>query len=121
MEAFEQSAGRIASAMGAAARSVAPSSPIMLGKILQAQPLRLEANGLTIEPDSILVNETMTKGYSPKLVGTLTGTCPDGRTTTQVGKDDLARGELALKPGDQVVVASPDGQTYYILCKVVSL
>ena len=35
MEAFEQSAGRIAQAMGAAARSVAPSAPIMLGEIIR--------------------------------------------------------------------------------------
>lgn len=121
MEAFEQSAGRIASAMGTAARRVAPNAPIMLGKILQAQPLRLETNGLTIEQDSILVNEAMKQGYSPKLVGILTGTCPDGSTTTPVEKDDLTRGEFALQAGDIVVVMSPDGQTYYILCKVVSL
>lgn len=121
MEAFEQSAGRIAQAMGAAARKEIPDAPIMLGKILQAEPLRLEANGLTIEQDSILVNEVLKTGYSPKLVGTLTGTCPDGETTTPVAKDNLTRGEFALKKGDMVVVLSPDGQTYYILCKVVSL
>lgn len=121
MEAFEQSAGRIASAMGAAARRVTPSAPIMLGEILQAEPLRLQANGLTIEQDSIRINETMLVGYSPKLVGDLPGTCPDGGTMTPVTKDQLTRGEFALKAWDQVVVFSPDGQTYYILCKVVSL
>ena len=121
MEPFEQSAGRIVRSMGTAARRVAPDSPIMLGKVLQAEPLRLQCNGLTIEQDSILVNEAMKKGYSPKLVGTLTGTCPDGSTTTPVEKDDLTRGEFALKEGDQVVVMSPDGQIYYILCKVVAL
>ena len=36
-------------------------------------------------------------------------------------KDQLVRGEFALKAGDIVVVMSPDEQTYYILCKVVSL
>ena len=121
MEPFEQSAGRIVRSMGAAARRVAPYSPIMLGKVLQAEPLRLQCNGLTIEQDSILVNEAMKQGYSPKLVGTLTGTCPDGSTTTPVEKDDLTRSEFALKEGDQVVVMSPDGQIYYILCKVVAL
>lgn len=123
MEAFEQSAGRIASAMGAAARRVAPGAPIMLGEILQAEPLRLQANGLTIEQDSIQINETMLEGYSPKLIAPspLPGTCPEGITSTPVTKDQLVRGEFALKAGDQVVVFSPDGQTYYILCKVVSL
>ncbi len=123
MEAFEQSAGRIAQAMGAAARSVAPSAPIMLGQIIQAEPLRLQANGLTIEQDSILVNEGMKKGYSPKLIAPdpLPGTCPDGATSTPVTEDQLVRGTFALEKGDQVVVMSPDGQTYYILCKVVGL
>lgn len=121
MDPFEQSAGRIVQSMGAAARSVAPNSPIMLGTILEAEPLRLQANGLTIEQDSIRINESMKQGYSPKLVGTLTGTCPDGSTTTPVEKDDLTRGEFALKKDDLVVVMSPDDQTYYILCKVVAL
>ena len=123
MEAFEQSAGRIAQAMGAAARSVASSAPIMLGEILQAEPLRLQTNGLTIEQDSIRINETMKKGYIPKLIAPvpLPGTCPDGATSTPVTEDQLERGAFALKKGDQVVVMSPDGQTYYILCKVVSL
>lgn len=123
MEAFEQSAGRIASAMGAAARQVTPSAPIMLGEILQAKPLRLQANGLTIEQDSIRINEALLEGYIPKLVALspLPGSCPHGPTSTPVTKDQLTRGEFALKAGDQVVVMSPDGQTYYILCKVVSL
>lgn len=123
MDAFEQSAGRIASAIGAAARRVAPSAPIMLGKILQAQPLRLETNGLVIEQDSIQINESMLEGYIPKLIAPepLPGTCPDGATSTPVTKDQLVRGEFALKAGDIVVVMSPDEQTYYILCKVVSL
>lgn len=121
MDTFEESAGRIALAMGAAARREAPKAPIMLGKILQAQPLRLQADGLTIEQDSILINEALVFGYSPKLVGTLVGTCPDGKTVTPVHKDDLTRGEFALKADDQVVVFSPDRQTYYIICKVVEL
>lgn len=89
MDPFEQSAGRIVAAMGTAARNVAPAAPVMLGAILQVQPLRLQANGLTIERDSIRLNETMQAGYG-------------------------------LDPGDQVVVLSLDGQTYYILCKVVA-
>lgn len=121
MDTFEQSAGRIAAAMGSVAKSEAPKAPIMLGRILQAQPLLLEANGLTIEQDSIQINEAMIEGYSPKLEGSLTGTCPDGTTVTPVRRDDLTRGEFALRAGDLVVVMSPDAQTYYILCKVVSL
>lgn len=89
MEAFEQSAGRIAKAIGEAACKVAPGSPIMLGKIVQTQPLRLQASGLTIDHDSIRINEAMKA--------------------------------QAMRNGDQVVVLSPDGQIYYILCKVVSL
>lgn len=86
MDPFEQSAGRIAAAMGTAARSVAPAAPIMLGEILQVQPLQLQANGLLIEQDSIKINEALPE----------------------------------LEEGDQVVVLSLDGQTYYILCKVVA-
>lgn len=123
MDPFEQSAGRIVHSMGAAARRVAPSSSIMLGTILEAEPLRLQANGLTIEQDSIRINETMLEGYIPKLIAPtpLSGTCPDGTTSTPVTKDQLVRGEFALKKDDLVVVMSPDDQTYYILCKVVAL
>ena len=65
----------------------------------------------------------MLEGYIPKLIAPdpLPGTCPDGATSTPVTKDQLVRGEFALKAGDIVVVMSPDEQTYYILCKVVSL
>lgn len=59
------------------------------------------------------------KGYRPKLVGTLMSLIPKDEVTTEVKKDDLERGEHALKKGDRVVVLTEDFQTYYILCKVV--
>ena len=98
-----------------------PAPPSCWGK--SYRPSRCGSNGLTIEQDSILVNESMKKGYSPKLIAQdpLPGTCPDGATSTPVTEDQLVRGTFALEKGDQVVVMSPDGQTYYILCKVVGL
>ena len=36
-------------------------------------------------------------------------------------KDQLTRGEFALKAGDRVVLFTQDQQTYYIICKAVKL
>lgn len=84
-----------------------------------AEPLRVRAGGLDLDAEALRINEALLKGYRPKLVGTLMSLIPKDEVTTEVKKDDLERGEHALKKGDRVVVLTEDFQTYYILCKVV--
>lgn len=121
MNTFEENAARIAGSMGAAARRVAAPPPVMIGEVLSAEPLRVRADGLDLEPESLRVNEALLRGYQPKLVGMLISILPPNEVTTEVKKENLSRAEPALKPGDQVAVFSTDQQTYYILCKVVAV
>lgn len=120
MNTFEENAGRIARSMERAAQRTATPSPFLIGEVLSPEPLRVRAGGLDLDAEALRINEALLKGYSPKLVGTLIGVCTHpGAVTTEVKKDDLKRGEHALKKGDRVVVLTEDFQTYYILCKVV--
>ena len=83
--------------------------------------LKIQCNGLELTADQIWTNGAMRGGYSPKRGGTPPGTCPDGGTITPVTKDQLTRGEFALKAGDRVVLLTQDEQTYYLICKAVKL
>ncbi|MBS1384227.1 MAG: DUF2577 family protein [Clostridiales bacterium] len=119
MNTFEENAGRIARSMERAAQRTAPPSPFLIGEVLSPEPLRVRAGGLDLDAEALRINEALLKGYRPKLVGTLMSLIPKDEVTTEVKKDDLERGEHALKKGDRVVVLTEDFQTYYILCKVV--
>lgn len=84
--------------------------------------LKVQCGGLELTADQIWINEALLFGYSPKLVGTIHGLCTSpGSTTDEVQKDDLTRGEFALKAGDRVVLLTKDEQAYYLICKVVRL
>ena len=76
---------------------------------------------MELTAEDLWINEDLLEGYSPKLVGALPGTCPDGGTLTPVSADQLTRGEFALKAGDRVVLLTLDGQDYYLLAKAVRL
>ncbi len=128
MKTFEESMASIAGTMRQTAKQSYPGSAFRLGEVLEAGPdsLRISCDGMELDNEDLWVNPALMRDYSPKLVGTLTGTCKcdlhSGTCTTQVCKDDLTRGETGLKKGDRaVLLATGDGQTYYVLCKVVKL
>ena len=77
------------------------------------------AEGLSLTEKDLWVDEALLPGYSPKLAGTLPGTCPDGGTVTPVKKDQLTRGSSPLAAKDRVVLLTTDHQTFYLICKVV--
>lgn len=125
---FEESMSSIASSMKKTAKQSYPGSAFRLGEVKEAGPadLTISCDGMELNNDDLWVNPALMQGYSPKLVGTLDGTCScsagSGVCTTPVAKDDLTRGETGLVKGDRVVLlVSGDGQTYYVLCKVVKL
>lgn len=120
---LDDSAGDMLAAMDAFHRQNQRADSFVIGQVLvgSQEGLVLQANGLPITANQIWINEALLAGYSPKLVGQLPGTCPDGGTMTPVTKDQLTRGEFALKAGDRVVLLTQDEQSYYLICKVVRL
>ena len=119
MNTFEENAGRIARSMGAAARQVADPSPVLIGTVVSAAPLKVRVDGLEVGAESLWVNAALVAGYDPGLSGKLSGTGAMGTVTTKVEPGDLTRKTAALQAGDSVAVLSTDRQTYYVLCKVV--
>lgn len=93
----------------------------VVGEVLSAGAgrLKLLADGVPLAEKDLWVNEVLTEGYSPKLIGQLPGSCPDGRTMTPVMVNQLTRGESDLKAGDRVALLTADHQTYHLICKVV--
>ena len=123
MNTLDESAGRILEAMSAIGRRGQPTGPFCIGTVLTGgrEGLKISCMGIELTADDLWINADLLEGYSPKLVGVLPGTCPDGGTLTPVSVDQLTRGEFGLKAGDRVVLLTLDGQDYYLLAKVVKL
>ena len=123
MKSLDESVGTLLSAMNAQSKKNQRPSSFCIGQVTVGteESLKIQCSGLELTADQIWINEALLVGYSPKLVGTLPGTCPDGTTITPVTKDQLTRGEFALKAGDRVVLFTQDEQAYYLICKVVKL
>ena len=120
---MDESVGTLLSAMTAQNKKNQRPSSFCIGQVTVGtdEGLKVQCSGLELTADQIWINEALLVGYSPKLVGTLPGTCPDGTTITPVTKDQLTRGEFALNAGDRVVLFTQDEQAYYLICKVVKL
>lgn len=123
MRTLDESAGMLLSAMSEMGGRAQRPARLYLGEVTAGgqEALQVRCNGLELRGEDLWINEALLEGYSPKLEGTLYGTCPDGQTVTPVTRDQLRRAEFALKPGDRLVLASDDEQSYTILCKAVSL
>ena len=105
-------------------------SPIRLGTVLTAAPLTVQAGGLVLTAEDLLVNADLL-GYTEPAValGGLTGTlavsasCSDGGSINSitVKPSALTAASLAhparLAAGDRVVLLSEDDQTFLIICK----
>lgn len=92
-------------------------------KVGSQEGLEVQCGGNMLTAKDIWINEALLEEYCPKLIAVdpLPGTCPDGRTSTPVTKEQLTRGEFALTAGDRVVLLTADEQAYYLICKVVRL
>ena len=120
---LDESVGGLLAAMGKVSRDSQGPASFAIGQVLigSQEGLKVQCGGLTLTADMLWINEGLLEGYSPKLEGTLSGSCPDGGTTTPVSADQLKRAEFALKAGDRVVLLTQDEQDYYLVCKVVRL
>ena len=120
---LDESVRDLMSAMGSMSRKNQRPASFAIGKVLAGsrEGLRVQCGGTVLTAQDIWCDEALLAGYSPKLTGSLPGTCPDGSTMTPVTKDQLKRSEFALKAGDRVVLLTEDQQIYYLICKVVPL
>lgn len=120
---LDESVGLLLSAMGQMGSGSQGPMALAIGQVLvgSQEGLQVQCGGNVLTTADIWINEALLEGYSPKLIGSLSGTCPDGGTNTPVTKDQLTRSEFALTAGDRVVLLTGDEQAYYLLCKVVRL
>lgn len=122
---LDESVGTLLKAMGTISGQSQRPASFAIGevKVGSQEGLQVQCGGNVLTANDIWINESLLVGYSPKLIAVepLPGTCPDGRTSTPVTKDQLTRGEFALKRGDRVVLLTQDEQSYYLICKVVQL
>lgn len=98
-------------------------SQIMVGEVISVsdRKISLRAGGISVSEDSLFINPALLGGYDPHLIGSLTGTgCTDGSISVPVSPGQLKAASAQLHPGDRVVLFTPDIQTYYLLCKVVT-
>lgn len=120
---LDESVGLLLSAMGQMGSGSQGPMALAIGQVLvgSQEGLQVQCGWNVLTAADIWINEALLEGYSPKLIGSLPGTCPDGGTNTPVTKDQLTRSEFALTAGDRVVLLTEDEQAYYLLCKVVRL
>lgn len=95
---------------------------ILIGEVIAVSPrLSIRAGGIPIEGSGLYIAPALLGGFDPRLAGELEGTDSLGgsvRVTVKAGQLTVSEG--ALNAGDRVVMYTPDGQNYYILCKVVA-
>lgn len=103
---LDESVGAILAAMSSMNQRDQRPTSFCIGQVTAGtEPgLKIQCDGLELTANQIWINEALLEGYSPKLSGTLPGTCPDGRTSTPVTESQLTRGAFALKAGDRVVL-----------------
>lgn len=120
---LDESVGMLLSAMGQVSRGNQTPMALAIGQVLvgSQEGLQVQCGGNVLTTADIWINEALLEGYSPKLEGSLPGTCPDGGTHTPVTPEQLTRAEFALRAGDRVVLLTEDEQAYYLLCKVVRM
>lgn len=118
-------AQKMISAMYQVGEASRPEANLMVGTVLDGTEagLRIRCDGLELSREDLWISPRLLTGYSPKLAGTLHGTCSShgGTVTVPVSKDQLTRSEFDLHAGDRVIVFTPDGQEYFILDRTVKL
>lgn len=116
----------------------APDFNFRFGVIISASPLSVEVGGLTIESNSLWINEALLEiprkadfegedvqikdpSSTVNLPELYAGTANISMPAASVqGTDGLFTFKEPLKAGDRVLLLSDQDQVFYILCKVVS-
>jgi len=123
-----------------ASRSSDPVEPIHLrrGKVLSAEPLRLDVAGTIQEGDRVFISHRLVDGHKELLrldcsgvsAGfALTAECPlSGHSgsaanaaegTLSTPRCTATQAEPVLKPGDEVLLLTEDDQIFFLIDKVV--
>lgn len=99
-----------------------PGAPgIRVGTVLEASPLRVNVAG-TVQSGNIWIAAELLAGASRSV--SLSGSVSVSDTLTPVsgpvsGTVTAEASGSALRPGDEVLLLSPDDQVFYLICKVV--
>ena len=84
--------------------------PFLLGKVISASPLLIQAGNIQLEREDLLINEALISGYTRKVE--VRPDISDSYNADIETKDDF-------KINDQVILLmSPDQQQFILLCKV---
>lgn len=104
-----------------------------IGKILSLRPLKIRADGLDLDKDDLCVPESMYSNFIQDKPVTERGirtrlpakqfTCVCGLGSGTVTRpEEYVYGATVVKAGDEVLlIRSEDGQTYYIVERMVRL
>lgn len=104
-----------------------------IGQVLSLRPLKIRADGLDLDKDDVLVPESMYSNFvkaPPPLAGRGIRTyLPEARFQCvcecggyAVRPEEYVYGATVIEAGDTVLlIRSPDGQTYYLVERMVRL
>jgi len=128
----------LVSLMREAGKPEGPVGPahLRLGKVLSADPLKVDVAGTTQEAERIYISHRLVKEHRELLRLACTGVTADLSIFTACGYGahshmDIHSGtwdtpncaatqaEPVLKPGDEVLLLTEDDQTFYLIDKVV--
>ncbi|APM40540.1 DUF2577 domain-containing protein [Clostridium kluyveri] len=98
---------------------------IDIGKVISSDPLTIQINDTPLTKKNLLVSDFLLANYKRRIKipsTSATGSTTDG-SITSIGIPDAELNFIeGLKKDDMVAcLATPDGQKYIVLCKVVSL
>jgi hypothetical protein len=99
---------------------------ITIGKIIESNPLTIKIGDQQIYKNNIKISDFLLSNYTRKI--SLTTTAMTGTTSNgdNINSINISNGNLntieGLNKGDEVAcLLTDDKQTYFILCKVVSI
>lgn len=84
---------------------------------------------ILLKAEDLRVADYLKQGWLPALAGTLKGTAVGtgnsgsdvhSTVTVPVEGTELTRKTAGLQKGDTVILWTPDGQAFFVICKVVS-
>ena len=90
------------------------------GKVIKTAPLTIDAAGITLSGNELMVNATLLKHdiYISDVSGSLS---TDSSELTITDGELEAKCMPSLLAGDTVLLLTLDQQLFYVLCKVVSV
>ncbi len=101
--------------------------PVRTGVILSLSPLVIQTGDLLLDSNDLLIDPNLLARNSDISATAVSGTADlslEGANGTAVSNDSFtltAHVPCELSVGDSVVMITPDGETFIVLCRVVKL